>query len=108
MKMKKKNIRTWIKALRSGKYKQTQSRLRRGDSFCCLGVACALYGKQFNKRFRKELFMHRSTTLPIPVLDWLGITSSQEAELYKKNDGIGGYGSHSFSEIADILKSWIK
>jgi len=35
----------WIEALRSGEYKQTTGRLRRGDSYCCLGVLCDLYIK---------------------------------------------------------------
>lgn len=30
----------WLKALRSGNYKQRQGRLRWRDAFCCLGVAC--------------------------------------------------------------------
>lgn len=39
-----KNIQTWVRALRSGEYKQTQEALctftpGKGDAFCCLGVA---------------------------------------------------------------------
>jgi hypothetical protein len=30
----------WVKALRSGKYKQGSNYLRRGNDFCCLGVLC--------------------------------------------------------------------
>lgn len=33
-------IELWIQALRSGKYQQTDSQLRRGNGFCCLGVLC--------------------------------------------------------------------
>jgi len=34
----------WVKALRSGKYKQTAGRLynKEEDGYCCLGVACAI------------------------------------------------------------------
>lgn len=33
----------WVAALRSGRYKQGRSRLRKkDDTFCCLGVACDL------------------------------------------------------------------
>lgn len=28
----------WIKALRSGKYQQTQYYLKRDDAYCCLGI----------------------------------------------------------------------
>lgn len=37
-----KRVRKWIRALRSGKYAQGTSYLRRADKFCCLGVACDL------------------------------------------------------------------
>jgi len=30
----------WIEALRNGGYEQAQGRLRIGNAFCCLGVAC--------------------------------------------------------------------
>lgn len=40
----KKFIRKWVKALRSGKYIQGTGRLRVGDSYCCLGVACDISG----------------------------------------------------------------
>ena len=30
----------WVKALRSGEYKQGGGALHRGDHFCCLGVLC--------------------------------------------------------------------
>lgn len=39
--MKKRLKKQWIKALRSGEYKQGQHRLRSSkDEFCCLGVLC--------------------------------------------------------------------
>lgn len=30
----------WVKALRSGEYKQTKERLYSGRGYCCLGVYC--------------------------------------------------------------------
>ena len=39
----------WVKALRSGEYKQTTGQLRKDDGHCCLGVACDLYGKHVVK-----------------------------------------------------------
>lgn len=40
MRLNKKQFKTWIKALRSGKYKQTRGILQDKNGFCCLGVAC--------------------------------------------------------------------
>lgn len=36
----------WIAALRSGKYKQAQGRLKTDVGFCCLGVACDMVDPQ--------------------------------------------------------------
>jgi hypothetical protein len=40
----------WLKALESGEYKQGQFALYRNGSYCCLGVACAVAGAQFDER----------------------------------------------------------
>jgi hypothetical protein len=43
--------RRWVKALRSGEYKQGQGQLRAGRGadaqYCCLGVLCAITGKRY-------------------------------------------------------------
>jgi hypothetical protein len=36
----------WLAALRSGKYKQGKIRLRYGDNYCCLGIACEVAGME--------------------------------------------------------------
>ena len=41
--MKKELIEQWIAALRSGEYQQGRERLKDGDNFCCLGVACDIH-----------------------------------------------------------------
>ena len=51
----KNNLLTWVEALESGKYQQAQHRLMEVNkktnetSYCCLGVACKLFGKDFGK-----------------------------------------------------------
>lgn len=37
-KLKSKIKKAWIKALRSGEYKQCRNKLKDGESYCCLGV----------------------------------------------------------------------
>ena len=39
------NLKKWIKAMRSGNYRQTHYALKDGHGYCCLGVAC-----EINKR----------------------------------------------------------
>ena len=41
--MMNENAKKWVKALRSGEFEQGTGYLRKGDKFCCLGVACAVY-----------------------------------------------------------------
>ena len=40
MKVPQKQLKKWIKALRSGEYKQSTKRLQTDRGYCCLGVAC--------------------------------------------------------------------
>lgn len=49
--MKKEVKDKWIKALRSGKYKQTRGRLhnQNGGGYCCLGVLCEVTGLEYDK-----------------------------------------------------------
>lgn len=43
MKPPKSEIRKWIKALRSGEYRQARGRLQTERGYCCLGVACKVF-----------------------------------------------------------------
>lgn len=54
-------MKKWIKALRSGKYKQGKGYLKQFNSkneprHCCLGVLCELYDQQMKKNHKKTLF----------------------------------------------------
>ena len=105
-----KNAKAWVKALRSGKYKQGTLALHIGNTYCCLGVACELAatagvispgGEEGEGLWRYEEHM---TTLPAVVQDWLGIRSGNgdygRDSLAADNDGGCG-----FDEIVDIIES---
>ena len=71
--MNKKIAEKWVKALRSGKYKKTMSRLRRvakngNKSYCCLGVLTDLYNKEHTVKESLE-----GAYLPYNVFKWAGI-----------------------------------
>lgn len=38
----------WLEALESGKYEQGRHLLKKGQSYCCLGVLCELDGLKYN------------------------------------------------------------
>lgn len=42
-KVKKSDFNKWLRALRSGEYKQAQHFLQTDEGYCCLGVACKLF-----------------------------------------------------------------
>ena len=94
--MKKEIAKRWIKALRSGKYKQGQSFLKQYDTknqprHCCLGVLCELYNDSMKKNHKKTLttktfddglfsngcvkFGGKEDFLPISVRKWAGMKS---------------------------------
>ena len=107
--MDKALMKKWIKALRSGKYKQGQRRLRTFDGkFCCLGVLCDIsgMGKWTPSMFDGNNFISDSNNErcayipPYDVLAKAGIDYPDATDLATKND-IEGY---TFEEIAEVLE----
>ena len=96
--MKQHIMKKWIKALRSGKFKQGTGTLKQYNSkgqaqHCCLGVLCELYNQEMKKSKKKTLpekvydndydFSHgysrfggKKDNLPKEVKDWAGIKNS--------------------------------
>lgn len=66
----------WLKALRSGEYKQTTQVLHDDDSFCCLGVLSDLYTEEHPDVQWKLVDMGRMeilnfiAQLPYEVMSW--------------------------------------
>ena len=116
----------WLKALRSGRYKQTAGALRRrteeGDlKYCCLGVLCNVAGenwKETNRYFFDEYaanYGYDSTleatgdpTIEEGLLDArhrrkFGLTNNTCYRLMRMNDN-----GKSFREIADVIEKSVK
>ena len=109
MNPEKKDIIKWVKALRSGKYKQTREALQDKDGYCCLGVACKefIISKDLIK-FNDGTMVGGSAASQPKVPNWLksiNYSFAMEAgpSLIALND------SHdyklSFNEIADCLEA---
>ena len=100
----------WIKALRSGKYKQTTLKLLREDGSCCaLGVACLVYEEHVKPLTKKLVadfytFSPYDNILPSEVQEWLGCDGgcnlNGQPPVYSLNDD-----GKTFEEIADILEN---
>lgn len=114
------NIKLFLEALRSGKYTRCKNRLRDGDSFCPLGVACDVYMKNGNDGgfewalnddnkymftsdkyralgFNAKGFEH---TWPDEVNIWYGLKPASSFFIYAENDIM----DKGFVEIADFIE----
>ena len=94
----------WLKALRSGEYKQARGDLKQSDSYTALGVLCDLYRKEMKKTHQMmmdrglapkgpvmfenpNLRMHGGT-LPLNVEVWSGLDDNPFSgnKIMDKND----------------------
>ena len=114
----KKDIKTkWVKALRSGKYKQAAGKLKDDNGYCCLGVLCQLHAKETklgkwittdNEYYPINYVVGKSVgdvELPTAVMKWAGLSrpygiSVKGSKLTNINDNEG----KTFKELADIIE----
>lgn len=114
-KIHKDRIRKWVKALRSGKYKQGRKALRtRRGNYCCLGVACDIskLSKWDTNSYGEGRYDGHVGDLPRRVKKWFGMALSnplvthgkKQVELASLNDRR----SSSFRQVADLIESqWL-
>lgn len=116
------NQRKWLKALRSGKFKQTrQGHLHDNKGFCCLGVACVLFKTpttkitvDFLSDDNEVAYAGKDDYAPSYVIDALDLYSAQgspkdgdvASELAILNDGsgLGNADKKTFKQIATIVE----
>ena len=97
--MNKTIMKKWVKALRSGKYKQGRGTLcqvdkKGNESFCCLGVLCDLYNKDRKAKKKKGLNVER---VPKDELgDGGGLAKAQFVTMYDNMDGT----------LPDVVSHW--
>jgi len=113
--MRKAVMEKWVRALRSGEYKQTTGKLRDEFGFCCLGVLCDLHATHGRTGSWDQECYHSSTKgasechydLPTKaVVRWAGLKSREpqapllEDSLAQLNDDH----NWSFQELADLIE----
>ena len=107
--MKKSWATKWVKALRSGKYKQAKNKLKAEDGHCCLGVLCTLTRYKNNYTQMKDFpTFGTNQVLPHKIVKLVGMKTSRGAvdgiTLTSLNDT-----GKNFNEIADFIqKNWAK
>lgn len=129
----KENIQKWVKALRSGKYKQAYCALKVSEddssfSHCCLGVACEVYLQEtgdgvwnsstsmddgYAYKFKPSSCNPSSSFLPIAVRNWFGINDlalatvndhKVHATTLNDGDNTSSIDKHNFDQIADAIE----
>lgn len=96
--MNKKLKKEWIKALRSGKYKQARGKLRVGRAYCCLGVLCKVGGIKIDKTGDRPVGVDSDFRKYQPI--WELTDEYQCRELAVKNDR-----GDTFDKIADYIEA---
>lgn len=102
----------WVKALRSGKFKQTDSVLYNGKAYCCLGIACRLDAREKGKNFILCNYDDCDQTLPPSIQEKLNIDDYGELEKPVRIEGreytnlaeLNDEAHYSFKEIADVIE----
>lgn len=99
----------WVAALRSGEYQQAKGMLRTDVGFCCLGVLCDLYSKDYGGSWKLYMFQGEMEVLPPTVQKWAGLDKPNPdvdtRSLSRHNDGGGAddLTPKSFEEIAALI-----
>lgn len=103
--MDKKLKTKWLKALRSGRYKQTRGTLYDGEGYCCLGVLCRVAKLRARRSpYDSVNFYYRGDGdnhyLPGSFGKEVGLLQASQKMLGRKNDNSGW----SFKQIADYIE----
>ena len=105
--MNKEAVKPWVKALRSGKYKQIINSLEKSTGLCCLGVLCKI-APTCNVGEDKML-TGATLNSQDEVMGWSGLGSpsgrvgASSISLVRLNDGYNAP-PKTFSEIADFIE----
>lgn len=93
-------LRAWIKALRSGKYKQGHKALSTADNYCCLGVLCDVAAPERWKGQQHDNLVYVASSR---VRRMVGLSAYEQCNLIDLNDVYG----KGFRAIANYIEKHI-
>jgi hypothetical protein len=111
--MNKRIKKLWIKALRSGGYRQTQHTLRNGrkNEFCCLGVLCEVHNQIIGGRWKSNGdYFDTAGVLPTEVMGWAKLDNDNPVVPYGKiKETLAGLNDagKDFNFIADRIEKYL-
>lgn len=100
-------MKTWIRALRSGKYRQAKGTLQNDSGHCCLGVACEVFVPTNKQARLKNGALHGPTPVAQRAApEWLKIINIEFEEASgRRLSQLNDYDELTFNEIADLLQA---
>ncbi len=110
--MKQSVAKAWVKALRSGRYRQHRGKLRsRTGSMCCLGVLCEI--SKLSSWDKENNYAGSSELLPSKVEAWADMISMHGA-LPKGSVGVKANvnladlndSRYTFKQLADVIEKY--
>jgi hypothetical protein len=102
----KENIQKWVDTLRSDEFKQTKDALKNEDGYCCLGVACEVYGKENNVTFNeRDYFLGVNDVLPSSVQEWFDLPCGNPYFGGERATTHNDEHRRTFAEIADLIEA---
>lgn len=100
-------LKAWVKALRSGEYRQAKGYLKSNEGYCCLGVLAEVKGVSWSVHeniLRKPCLFEGNGPHNIKsFVDWTGLAEDIENRLIDMND----HQNFSFAEIAAFIEGYI-
>ena len=111
--MNKRVKKLWLKALRSGKFKQAQHTLREGrkNQFCCLGILCEVHNQTVGGQWKANGdYFDTAGVLPEEVMEWAKLKNDNPVVPYgKRNETLAGLNDSGkdFNFIADRIEKYL-
>lgn len=95
--------RMWLKALRSGKYKQIQQQLGNNQGHCCLGVLCEVMKLPKSESPNGFIYSGLQKTLPSEATCKAKIPQKRLEQLILRNDEM----NWNFTKIATWIEKYL-
>jgi hypothetical protein len=108
-KVQKQRIKRFVKALHSGKYKQTTGKLQDANGYCCLGVACDLYRIDMDLKSPSVIATkwgkRHAEKLPPKIQEYYGFESTNPDLGYTSvATYLNDHRNYSFKKLADLFE----
>lgn len=76
----------WLSEMKSGKYKHVGHCIKCGDMYDAMGILCLIHSEETKTEWQDNLYMGCYVAAPKAVLEWSGLTESQQSQIIILNN----------------------